>query len=85
MAQKMRSNEGGEKEEKKERKINLPKEPLIHKGFALCEKKRAVKEEEKLQLRNMEENKEMHFTKYGDKTQSNKSIHGHHSSDPENQ
>jgi hypothetical protein len=31
----------------------------------------------------MEENKEMHFTnKYGDKTQSNKSIHGHHSSDP---
>jgi hypothetical protein len=29
----------------------LPKEPLIHKGFALCEKKRAVKEEEKLQLR----------------------------------
>jgi len=51
MAQKMRSNEQGEKEDKKERKINLPKEPLIHKGFALCEKKRAVKEEEKLQLR----------------------------------
>jgi len=51
MAQKMRSNELGEKEDKKERKINLPKEPLIHKGFALCEKKRAVKEEEKLQLR----------------------------------
>ena len=34
-------------------------------------------------LRNMEENREMHFTnKHGDKTQSNKSIHGHHSSDP---
>lgn len=43
---------GGErKKRKKERKINLPKEPSIHKGFALCEKKRAVKEEEKLQLR----------------------------------